>query len=58
MLFKECNHYLGDCPCLTCNKECIGCLIAPEGYAVDTDNLCEQARNYCENKRIETKGGN
>ena len=56
MLFKQCNHYLGVCPCLTCNKECLGCLVAPEGYAVDTNNLCEKARNYCENN--ETKGGN
>lgn len=25
MLFKECGHYSGECPCLTCNEECAAC---------------------------------
>lgn len=44
MLFEECGHYSGECPCLTCNEECAACQIAPDGYAVDTDRLCKRAR--------------
>lgn len=40
MLFEECGHYSGECPCLTCNEECAACQVAPDGYAVDTDQLC------------------
>ena len=51
MLFEECGHYSGECPCLTCEKECAGCQVAPDGYAVDTDRLCKRAREYCESGR-------
>ncbi len=51
MLFKECGHYSGECPCLTCNEECAACQVAPDGYAVDTDRLCKRAREYCESGR-------
>lgn len=44
MLFEECGHYSGECPCLTCNEECAACQVAPDGYAVDTDRLCKRAR--------------
>ena len=43
MLFEECGHYSGECPCLTCNEECAACQVAPDGYAVDTDRLCKRA---------------
>lgn len=51
MLFEECGHYSGKCPCLTCNEECAACQVAPDGYSVDTDRLCKRAREYCENGR-------
>nr|DAJ38255.1 MAG TPA: hypothetical protein [Caudoviricetes sp.] len=51
MLFEECGHYSGECPCLTCKKECSACQVAPNGYAVDTDRLCEKAKAYCESGR-------
>ena len=52
MLFEECGHYSGECPCLTCKKkECSACQVAPDGYAVDTDRLCEKAKAYCESGR-------
>lgn len=51
MLFKECGHYSGEFPCLTCNEECAACQVAPDGYAVDTDRLCNRAREYCESGR-------
>lgn len=51
MLFDECGHYSGKCPCLTCKKECSACLVVPDGYAVDTDRLCNKAREYCERGR-------
>lgn len=51
MLFEECGHYSGECPCLTCNEECAACQVAPDGYAVDTDRLCKRAREYCESGR-------
>lgn len=51
MLFEECGHYSGKCPCLTCNEECAACQVAPDGYAVDTDRLCKRAREYCESGR-------
>lgn len=51
MLFEECGHYSGECPCLTCNEECVACQVAPDGYAVDTDRLCKRAREYCESGR-------
>ena len=53
MLFKKCGHYSGNCPCLLCQKECYGCSDAPEGYAVDTEKLCDAAKAYCENGREE-----
>ena len=46
MLFEECGHYSGECPCLTCNEECAACQVAPDGYAVDTDRLCKRARKF------------
>jgi hypothetical protein len=51
MLFEECGHYQRECPCLTCKKECAGCLVALDGYVVDTDRLCEKAKAYCESGR-------
>lgn len=44
MLFEECGHYQGKCPCLICDEECAACQVAPDGYAVDTDRLCKRAR--------------
>ena len=51
MLFKECGHYGGECPCLSCNKGCSCNETAPAGYDVDTDKLCEKAKAYCESGR-------
>lgn len=53
--FKECGHYAGACPCLTCREKipvCGGCLTTGGvGYVVDTAELCEAAREYCESGR-------
>ena len=53
--YEKCDHY-GDCPCITCDNEgCYGCLgHENEGYAVDTDKLCEKARVYCESGRADS----
>lgn len=53
MLFKNCAHYSGDCPCLMCDKDCNCDHTAPKGYTVDTDKLCDAAKTYCENGREE-----
>lgn len=55
-LYKECGHYEGYCPRFTCidyyNGRCNGCLdTKPEGCAVDTDELCLAAKQYCESGR-------
>lgn len=58
MLFKDCIHYDGNCPCLLCSKadvSCYGCLYAPDGFAVDTEKLCDKARIYCESGRGDGK---
>ncbi len=56
MKFKKCDHYDGKCPCLKCPEEpiCIGCHdpeINKAGFAVETENMCEKARKYCESGR-------
>ena len=37
MLFKECGHTKGDCPCILFQKECNGCFDAPDGYSMNTE---------------------
>lgn len=56
MLFEKCGHRGGNCPCVHCPQvmleDCGGCLKgAPDGYAVDTDVLCADAKAYCESGR-------
>ena len=51
MLYKECEHNGGLCPCIFCSRACNCCETAPDGYAVDTDRLCKRAREYCESGR-------
>lgn len=51
MLFEECNHRGGLCPCIFCSRTCNCCSTAPDGYAVDTDRLCKRAKEYCESGR-------
>lgn len=54
MKFKTCEQY-GECPCVTCYKlgnPCRACLDdRPDGFVVDTDELCELARQFCENRK-------
>lgn len=51
--FVRCGHYGEEerCPCIDCDSTiCAGCYEAEEGlqpYAVNTDDLCEKAREYC-----------
>lgn len=54
MKYKDCGHYGGYCPCMDCPKlgvSCRACLDdLPDGYYVDTDNLCIVAKKFCENR--------
>ena len=55
-LYKECGHYEGLCPCLTCTDRfqgrCEGCMATDYRLgAVDTDKLCLAAKQYCESGR-------
>jgi hypothetical protein len=55
-LYKECGHYGGSCPCILCKDRCYdrcgGCIgTETEEYIVDTDKLCEAAKQYCESGR-------
>lgn len=43
MIVKECKSYYGKCPCMNCIKFC--CV---ENEEMNTENLCEEAREYCE----------
>ncbi len=53
--FKECGHYAGACPCLHCRTfghPCGGCMdTRSDTHIVDTAELCERAREYCESGR-------
>lgn len=51
MKFKRCEHYAGECPCMTCEMDCCVLYADKEGNAIDTDVLCEQAKAYCESGR-------
>ncbi len=56
MKFQKCNHYDGKCPCLKCENTgvCMACNdteVHKAGFAVETENLCEAARKYCESGR-------
>lgn len=53
--YEKCGHFIGLCPCLTCSimgRGCGGCLdTRTDTCAVDTAELCETARQYCESGR-------
>lgn len=53
MKFEKCGHFDEKCPCLHCGEKgyfCHGCQPG-EGYIVDTDTLCPEAKAYCESGR-------
>lgn len=61
MLFERCNSYGAACPCVYCNKNATcGCTSSnvPDGYAVETDFLCNKAREHCEAVNSKEDGGN
>lgn len=60
MLIKKCFSINGNCPCIHCVKSCFGCLNEdkPDGYAADTDSLCERAKAYCESVNGKAGDGN
>ena len=53
MIFDSCPAHDGKCPCLTCEDEhCRACIGTGAGkYGVDTNRLCNKARDYCESWR-------
>lgn len=53
--YRECNSHLFRCPCCSCDKRrdrsCTKTCIEqrlPKGIHVDTEQLCDAAREYCE----------
>ena len=57
-LYKECGHYEGRCPCITCSDRihgrCEGCLATDYRLGrVDTDKLCLSAKQFCESGRTD-----
>lgn len=51
--FDKCGHYSDRCPCLDCRINCGYWCFNETECAVDTDKLCEKAKQYCESGRDE-----
>ena len=47
-----CYSYDGNCPCLNCDKQC--CIQWASGI-VDTEKLCDKAKEHCEKSALEYK---
>lgn len=47
MIIRECKSYDSNCPCLYCSK-LIDCGPCATENGLDTETLCDVAREYCE----------
>lgn len=58
MKYKNCDDHGSMCPCMYCDKNCCGDYSDAEGNVIDTDILCEKAKEHCESRDRNNKNGN